>query len=41
MARNTTASLRDIVPPGMETTPDALYPLMQECQVSRKMNLYK
>jgi hypothetical protein len=26
MVKNTNASLRDIVPPGMGKTPDALYP---------------
>ena len=41
MDRAVTASMRDIMPPGVDTTPDALYPVQQECQVSRNTNLLK
>jgi hypothetical protein len=39
MARDTTASLRDIVPPGYGKTPDTLYPVAQESQAPRSTDL--
>jgi hypothetical protein len=39
MDRDTTASMRDIVPPGYGKTPDALYPVAQESQAPRSTNL--
>src|SRR6266853_1192441 len=41
MARNTTVSLRDIVPPRFSTTPVAVYILARQCQVAQAMSLYR
>ena len=41
MARKTTASFLDMLPPGMNEHPETLYPYIKGCQVARAMNLYR
>src|SRR5438309_5369044 len=41
MARRTTVSLRDIVPPRDELTPETVYPLRHQCQAARGMSLFR
>ena len=41
MARKTTASFLDMLPPGMERHPETLYPYIKGCQVARATNLYR
>ncbi len=41
MARRTTASLRDIVPPRDEPTPETVYALSRQCQAARVMSLFR
>src|SRR2546428_3715970 len=40
MARRTTVSLRDIVPPRRETTPGQLYLFIHQCQVAQSLSLF-
>src|SRR5947208_13556498 len=41
MARRTTVSLRDIVPPRDELNPETVYPLRHQCQAAHVMSLFR